>query len=103
MLTASPSASELLASKVDAVMSMLPPSSTVAVSSAAMGASLRSLTARAKSVMADAGGSPSSVAVTRMVSVVGVSGSKGVPLNVRVVGLKRSHAGSDPPSARVAV
>ena len=79
-----------------------PPSATVAVSLAAMGASLRSLTARAKSVMAEAGGSPSSVAVTRMVRVAGVSGSEGVPLSVRVVGLKVSHAGSDPPSARVA-
>ena len=40
-----------------------------------------------------------SVAVTRIVRVAGVSSSRAVPLNVRIVGLKVSHDGRSPPSS----
>ena len=60
----------------------------------AAGGSLTSWTARAKVAPVDCVPSP---AVTCMVSVAGVSGSNGVPLNVRVVGLKVSHVGSELP------
>ena len=44
MIRASPSGSESLESRVDAVMSTVPPSSTVAVSSTVTGASLTGVT-----------------------------------------------------------
>ena len=47
-------------------------------------------------------GLPASVAVMRMVCDVGVSASNGVPLNVRLVALKLSHPGSDPPPSSAA-
>ena len=63
---------------------------------------MTSSTVSVKVADADSGGSPSSVAVTRMASVSGVSGSKGVPLKVRVAALKLSHPGRALPSASVA-
>ena len=72
-------------------------------SDGAAGGSLTAATVSVNVVDAEAGGSPSSAAVTRMVSVAGVSGSKGAPLNVRVAGLKLNHAGRAPPSSSIAV
>ena len=102
-LRGSSSGSESLESSVEAGMLTAAPSATVAVSLAATGASLRSLTARVKVALADAGGAPSSAAVTRMMREAGASASLGAPLNVRVVGLKVSHAGRAPPSSSIAV
>lgn len=50
----------------------------------------------------DSGGVPSSVAVMRMVRELGVSDSRGVPLKVRVVGVKLSQAGRAPLSSSTA-
>ena len=54
----------------------------------AAGGSLTSWTVSAKVALVDC---VPSLAETCMVSVAGVSASKGVPVNVRVVGLKVSH------------
>ena len=92
-----------MASRVDAAISTDPPSATVTVSFTVTGASLTSATVSVNVTDADFGGSPSSVAVMRMVCEAGVSSSSGVPLNVRVVALKLSQSGSEPPPSSTAV
>ena len=80
------------------------PSATVSFGPAsAVGASLTSVTVRVKVAEEEEGGVPSSVAVTRMVRVAGVSASRGVPLNVRVAAWKESHDGRALPSSSEAV
>ena len=59
----------------------------------AVGASLTSATSSRKRTSAEAGGSPSSVAVTTRVSTLGVSPSSGVPDSNRVAVSNSSHAG----------
>ena len=68
----------------------------------AVGGSLTSTTIRVKVAEAD---KEPSVAVTRMVSVAGVSASRGSPLKMRasVLAMKVSHAGREPPPSRADV
>ena len=80
------------------------PAATVSFGPAsAVGASLTSTTVRVKVAEEDAGGVPSSVAVTRTVRTAGVSASRGVPLKVRVAASKESQAGSASLLSRAAV
>ena len=71
-------------------MFRVPPSLTVAESLPATGGSLTSSTVKVSVALVD---SVPSLAVTRIVRVDGVSASSGVPLKVRVLGVKLSQSG----------